>query len=162
MKNLKIVSHLGGSEIIQVHYPELYLNAASLQEEYKKQISHTSLSNFTHSLIQKGDFKKISELKAPVNGNLIYPEILNSPIFVSENLAIYYPENENDNFWFDLVSLKFFNSTAIFNTCIFVLTSTYKKLSSVNYSQFIALLNGLSIEVANFPICIIYEEERLP
>jgi len=157
MNNIKTNSLLGGVEIIQINYPEFYGGIKTLINNSSQESITNAIEFFFKSDLITKNLSGISEISHISENNLLIPKMRNIPVYMIDEIAIYFPKSKISNFWFDLVALDFFFGNNLFKTCIILLTSEILKELNMQYEQLINLFNDSSICIVKFPIYVIYE-----
>lgn len=142
MRKLRPASYFGGSEILTVDYPQIINNLDMYNASLKNNSLQMSLDNFLHSKLLINGFEKFSKSSLISAADIIIPDIKKISAFFKENIAIYYPNTENDNFWFDLISLDYFYSLGFFKCCVVILPNSFIKKSLLSFDESLTILNS--------------------
>jgi hypothetical protein len=158
MSSLITKSFFGGSEIIQINNPTLFLEINSLDFINSHTKLKTSIENIIDNHFTNKKFINFIEKDSFSHLVLPHPNMKFISAFLADNIALYYPKTEKDNFWFDLLSLEYFHSIDFFKTCITFITNKYSQLIHLNLEQLSSLLKSPLISFPKFPMCIYFEE----
>jgi hypothetical protein len=155
MKNLSVTSFFGGSEVIRVNYPTVYSTIMSLQEKQKEDVE-SLFYQIKQDYPEMMDIGSFSDIPDSLTQPLPFPNMKNIEVYLNNSLAIYFP-NENQDFWFDILSLDYLFSIDLFNACILCLSKRFLLDRNIEIDYFFTLLNDQSFSILKFPLLFAYE-----
>lgn len=158
MENLLIKSYFGGSEYIRVNYPDVFSIIISHQKNHI-----FNIESFFNQILENNpemvDIGTLFESPDSLFQSLTFPDIKNVAVYLLNSLAFYFPK-ENQNFWFDILSLDYLFSKGIFNACVLCISRRLLFDRKIEISHFLALLKDSSFGILKFPLLITFEFDK--
>lgn len=157
MRKLHTISYFGGSEILKIGYPQVINSLDMYDASLKNNSFQISLEDFVHSELLVDGFIKFSDSPLFSITAITIP-IKKISAFLKENIAIYFPNTENDNFWFDLLSLDYLYSLGFLKCCVILLPNTFIENLPIRFDKFLTIVNTRNFYFPKFPMHIAFEQ----